>query len=175
MAGKISQRKIADRLGLNVSTVSRVLRGEALVTFKRETVDRVLKAAQRAGYDRCGYVDLEATGGSRRKHPRRKTRVPVSLVIRFMNGSACEKGAGVFKDLSEGGALLGDIRLHSSSVPLRRFTVGFEVTGGELRNLRGEGIPVRISPEDETFALGIRFRELGLPDRERIARLVASA
>jgi transcriptional regulator with XRE-family HTH domain len=169
---KRSQTAVARKLGLNPSTVSRILRGESLTNFSRKTIDRVYKTARKTGYPVLPENELRTVEVNRRRFPRKKVRIPVDLCLRTSDGSCGGKGKGILRDLSRGGALLGGVRLEERVFPAEPFTFCFQVSEGSLRDLKGCAVPVHMQVDGGSWAFGLRFAEMEEQHRRRLGRFL---
>ena len=148
----VTQVELARTLGLDVSTVNKILNRRPGFRFRKETIRQVFHMAKRLGYDfnRIKYPH-------RRRYPRADSEVPSDLLIYSTVGTVLEQGAAVIRDMSPVGALLTDIRLPSETLPIKPFTVGVrpkaQAMNGELR-----GRVVRLDTTSRV-TLGIEFTE----------------
>src|SRR6185503_5353459 len=89
------------RVGLDVSSVNKILNRRPGPVFKKDTIKQVFKVARELGYDfsRLKYHH-------KRAQARRPMAIPLELSIYNSDGSLFDKGAAVIKDVSLSGALL---------------------------------------------------------------------
>jgi hypothetical protein len=157
----VTQVELARTLGLDVSTVNKILNRRPGFRFRKETIRQVFQMAKRLGYDfnRIKYPH-------RRRYPRADSQVPSDLLIYMNGGTVLEQGAAVIRDMSPVGALLSDIQLPSESLPIKPFTVGVrprtQDMNGELR-----GRVVRLETTGRV-TLGIEFTEFETEIESRI-------
>src|SRR5258708_2218740 len=149
----VTQVELARTLGLDVSTVNKILNRRPGFRFRKETVRQVFHMAKRLGFDfsRIKYPH-------RRRYPRSSSQVPSDLLIYGTGGTVMEQGAAVIRDMSPVGALLSDIQLPSETLPVKPFTIGVRPRthpmNGELR-----GRVVRLDTSSQ-FRLRIEFTPL---------------
>jgi hypothetical protein len=148
----VTQVELARTLGLDVSTVNKILNRRPGLRFRKETIRQVFQMAKSLGFD---FNRIKHP--HRRRHPRAESHVPSQVLIYSTSGDLLEQGAAIIRDLSPGGALLSDIKLPSSSLPVIPFTVGLRsrstATDTEVR-----GRVVRFNTTSRV-TLGIEFVE----------------
>lgn len=127
-----TQRDIARRLDLDVSTVNKILRNARGPTFSRETVRRVRQMAERLGYDR-GRLRHQ----HRRDHHRRVGKEHVVVNVYHPDGLLVDQGKATLVEISRSGARLDHVRLPTRSLPLGGFDIGIEIRDGLQGELRG--------------------------------------
>lgn len=150
-ARRVTQSEIARRLGVDVSTVNKILNEKAGAKFQKTTVDAVLRAARELGYDfdRRKYTH-------RRTHPRRRVDAPAELRIVLPDGSTFDRGRCQVGELSEGGAHLEAIDLPGKRLPLGPFTVVARITAGPLAGVTLRTRPVRVVTTAGRLQLGVQ-------------------
>ena len=89
----VTQSEIARQLGLDVSSVNKILNRRNGPVFRNETVKRVFDVAQRMGYnlDRLKHHH-------RREHPRRPMKVEAELSIYKKDGNLFDRGSAKITD-----------------------------------------------------------------------------
>src|SRR2546430_16868687 len=112
MTRKITQRDIARRCGVDVSTVNKILRKAPGPAFNKDTVRRVLRAAEDLGYDLRRLKHAH-----RRRHERRTGNVRVTVII-YDSGVPSDRGDGTLVELSPSTARLDQVRLAKRSLRL---------------------------------------------------------
>lgn len=150
-----SKKAIADYLGLDRTTVSKILNGYHREKFAQETVDRVERAAHELGYAKS----------QRRQHARRDLRGTVDLSIRLKDGldAPVTTGRARIDNVSVTGLLLRDLYLDSTTIPVKPFLLDVTIREGALDGVTSRCVPVRFAnqDDDETLSLGVRFLESG--------------
>jgi transcriptional regulator with XRE-family HTH domain len=148
----VTQLEIAKRVGLDVSSVNKILNRRKGPVFKKETVRQVFKIARELGYDfsRLKYQH-------RRPHPRKEMAVPLELYIYKADGSLFDKGSALVKDISLSGAMLTGVMLPQQSIPLRPHTIGLRLLEGPLKDVEIIGRPVRLTHSGNEINLAIEF------------------
>jgi len=166
----VSQRDIAEYLGIDRSTVTKVLNRDPRYSASEKTRDLIFRTAERLGYDFTAI---------RRPFKREYGRVDINTRSRIellnQDGSLFDEGEAVVRNLSIGGALLTGIRTGMMMLPLKPFSIRLSVMDvPELADLQGECELVRISDRGETgeFQLGVKFLSAKLRDRRRIREFV---
>jgi len=144
----VTQVELARTLGLDVSTVNKILNRRPGMRFRKETVRQVFQMAKSLGFD---FNRIKHP--HRRRYPRQSSHVPSELMIYTPAGTLLEQGAAVIRDLSEGGALLTDVRLPSERLPIAPFTIGLKAPGLAME-MRGR--VVRLNTRNR-LTLGIEF------------------
>lgn len=113
-----TQVQIARKLGLDVSTVNKILHNVPGLKWRPETVEAVFDAAEELGYnlDRIKY-----------RHNREYVRYPadsgVAFEIELPGRGVVERGQGRIRDISQGGVRLSDVQLPSGTIPAGPFKV----------------------------------------------------
>ncbi|MBI4576402.1 MAG: LacI family DNA-binding transcriptional regulator [Planctomycetes bacterium] len=162
-----SKKAIADYLGLDRSTVSKILNRYELERFNSATVARVEQAARE-----LGFVQAQ-----RRDAP----RIPLGALVRvralLSGGAAHSEGTGVVRDVSRSGFLISDLCLGPGGLPAVPFRLEVEVASGRLAGLRLQGRPVRLvsSPAEERLSIGVALLAVDAPTRERLDSFLDAA
>jgi transcriptional regulator with XRE-family HTH domain len=166
----VSQKDIAEYLGIDRSTVTKVLNRDPRYSASERTRDLIFRTAERLGYDFTAI---------RRPFKREYGRIDISANARVEllneDGSLFDEGEAIITNLSIGGALLTDIRTGMMMMPLKPFSIRLSITDvPELVDLQGECELVRISDRGDAgqFQLGVRFVNAKLRDRRRIREFV---
>ncbi|MBI4575330.1 MAG: helix-turn-helix domain-containing protein [Planctomycetes bacterium] len=159
-----SKKVIADYLGLDRSTVSKILNHYNRDKFSTETIERVERAAQELGYAKS----------QRRECPRRDLTSQADFQVRERDAQVpAARGRGRIANISVSGLLLRDLLLDSTSLPARPFYLDLQVAEGELAGLNPRCRPVRFdASEGERMGFGLRFDELDAPQRNRVERFI---
>lgn len=158
-----TQVEIARQVGLDVSSVNKILNRRQGAVFKQATVDKVLRMAKRMGYrfDRLKRTHV-------RSHERREVNLRAKLTLFGPDGAQFDRGTCSVSDIAACGASLFDVELPKGKLPVDPFTVVLEVTG-KKKELEIRGRVVRLRHDGKSLRLGIAFQEVG-PDLEtRIA------
>lgn len=129
MGKRVTQVEIARRLGLDVSSVNKILHGVPGLKWKDETVKSVFDCARELNYD------LEKI---KFRHNREGARVPVNLPatveIELPDRVVVDRGTARIRDLSLGGALLTEMKLERDSIPIEPFFVAIRLKGITLKD-----------------------------------------
>jgi transcriptional regulator with XRE-family HTH domain len=148
----VTQLDIAKQVGLDVSSVNKILNRRPGPVFKRETIKQVFKVARTLGYD-FGKLKYHHRRGS----PRREVMIPLELSIYNADGSLWDKGAAIVKDVSLSGALLTAVVMPQQSIPLRPHTIGITMLDGALKGVEILSRPVRLAQGGEGMNLAVEF------------------
>jgi len=127
----VTQLDIARRVGLDVSSVNKILNRRPGPVFRKDTIKQVFKIARELGYD-FGRLKYHHKRGS----ARRPMAVPLELSIYNADGTLFDKGAAIVKDVSLSGALLTAVVLPQQSIPLRPHTIGIRMLDGAPATMR---------------------------------------
>ena len=172
MARDVSQEDIAEALGIDRTTVSKILNRDPNYGASKETRDRVFALAEKLGYD---FIAVRRP--YRREYRRAELNAPAKFTILTENGETFDKGECVVNNLSVGGALLSNLKCKKMALPLANFTVRLRLAGAAgLSRLEGECELARFAREAEMGEpeLGVRFVNLSDKARCRIEEFVAS-
>ena len=90
----VTQVEIARRLGLDVSSVNKILNRRTGPVFKKDTVKKVFKMAREMGYD-FGRIKF----AHRRRHARRPVSLNAELSIFNREGALYDKGMATIRDI----------------------------------------------------------------------------
>jgi transcriptional regulator with XRE-family HTH domain len=150
----VTQLDIARRVGLDVSSVNKILNRRPGPVFRKDTIKQVFKIARELGYD-FGRLKYHHKRGSNRK----PMAVPLELSIYNSDGTLFDKGAAIVKDVSLSGALLTAVVLPQQSIPLRPHTIGIRMLDGALKGVEILGRPVRLahSGQGQGMNLAVEF------------------
>jgi transcriptional regulator with XRE-family HTH domain len=155
-----TQVEIARRVGLDVSSVNKILNRRPGPVFKQATVEKVFRVAKRLGYS---LDRLKRT--HRRLHERRTANFPGKLTLYGKDGSRFDQGVCTVSDIAIGGASLVDVKLPKGTLPVEPFTIGIEMTGKKDKPIEVRGRVVRLRHDGKSLRLGIAFQDAG-PDLE---------
>jgi transcriptional regulator with XRE-family HTH domain len=161
-----TQVEIARQVGLDVSSVNKILNRRSGAVFKQATVEKVFRVAKRLGFS---FDRLKRT--HTRSHERREVHLSAKLALYGADGSLFDHGTCSVSDIAVCGASLVDVQLPKGKLPVAPFTVTLELTG-KKSHLEVRGRVVRLRHDGETLRLGIAFQDVG-PDLEaKIATIV---
>jgi transcriptional regulator with XRE-family HTH domain len=166
----VSQKDIADYLGIDRSTVTKVLNRDPRYSASEKTRELIFRTAERLGYDFTAI---------RRPFKREYGRIGIDAKVKIEliseDGSLFDEGDALVRNLSIGGALLTALRTGMMMLPLKPFSIRLNLVElPELADLEGECELVRISDRGESgdFQLGVKFVNAKLKDRRRIREFV---
>lgn len=150
----VTQVAIARHVGLDVSTVNKILHRTTGPVFSKPTIERVFKAARRLGFD---FERLKHR--HRRRDARKELAFEAEITIHRMDGSLFDKGAATVRDLSHGGALLGDLRLPHGALPIGPFSIALRLKAKKNEPVEIRGRLLRVEQMNGGLAFGIKFQE----------------
>jgi hypothetical protein len=163
----VTQLEIARRVGVDVSSVNKILNRRSGSVFRKETVRKVFKVARELGYD---FNKLKFS--HRRSHPRKEVSVPLEFSVYRRDGTLFDRGRAVMKNVSLSGSLLTGIVLPERKLPAEPYTVGIRLLEGPLKGLEILGEPVRFVTSDGALSLGIRFLHTEVAKAQRLRKIV---
>src|SRR5579872_411585 len=148
----VTQVEIARRVGLDVSSVNKILNKRQGPHFRKETIRKVFKVARQLGFDfgRLKYAH-------RRHDVRKPTAVALELCIYSPEGELLDRGVATMSDISLSGALLSGIVLTQRSLPLRPHTIGLRILDGALKDFEIKGRPVRFRHQGDAISVAVEF------------------
>lgn len=162
-----TQVDIARRLGLDVSSVNKILNRCAGPVFRKETVRKVFKAAKDLGYD---FARIKFR--HRRSHARRPVKIHAMVSVFNRNGALYDQGPATISELSAGGAQLQDVALPMGTIPLEPFTLAIRPVARPWNTVTLPARIVRVLMEDGV-GFGVRFEPLDGPAKEKLERMMA--
>jgi transcriptional regulator with XRE-family HTH domain len=160
-----TQLEIARKLGLDVSTVNKILHQVPGLKWKPETVQAVFRTAEELGYN---FSKIKFR--HQREYPRHQVDVPVGLEVELPGRGITESGRGRLRDISRSGARVSDLQIPSGTLPAGPFKFVLKIRGLKSRK-PVKGTPVRVVNNGEVdYAL--RFdRLLDTKEVQEICRL----
>lgn len=166
----VNQKAIADFLGIDRTTVTKILNRDPRYSASEETREKVFRAAEILGYD---FTTIRRP--FKREYGRAEVNSPCELTVTLEDGTSFDSGSATIRNLSVGGALLSNLRLGKGVLPLQNFTLLIKFLDiPELAGLVGECEVVRLAGSTETGEpeLGVRFINATHRDRRRIQEYV---
>lgn len=148
----VTQVEIARRVGLDVSSVNKILNKRKGPVFKQTTVKKVFKVARELGFD-LGRLKHQ----HRRRDPRRSVDLPVEITIYLGDGRIFDRGKAVLRDVSLSGGFLSAVALPQQVIPAQPHTLGIRALEGPLKDLEIMGRPVRLREEGTGINLAIEY------------------
>lgn len=150
----VTQVEIARRIGIDVSSVNKILNRRQGPVFRRETIQKVFRIARQMGYD-FGRLKYQ----HRRRAPRRQVAIGAEFYVYHRDGSLYDQGMATIRDISSCGARVSDVTLPLGSLPVEPFSVGLRPMQKPVDDIEIPGHIVRIHPLD-TVSFGIDFTKL---------------
>jgi transcriptional regulator with XRE-family HTH domain len=147
-----TQKEIARRVGLDVSSVNKILNHRQGPVFRKETIKKVEKVAREMGYN---FEKLKHA--HRRVEPRKDISLPVELSIYQKDGSLFDRGTALAQNLSNSGALLSAVVLPGRSLPIGPWTLGIRVVESAPWDPEVVGRPVRFQGDEWGVNLAMEF------------------
>jgi transcriptional regulator with XRE-family HTH domain len=166
----VSQKDIAEYLGIDRSTVTKVLNRDPRYSASEKTRELIFRTAERLGYD---FTAIRRP--FKREYGRVNIAAKAKLELLNEDGSLFDEGEATITNLSIGGALLTDMHTGMMMLPLKPFSIRLGLVDvPELADLQGECELVRISERGQpgNFQLGVKFVNAKLRDRRRIREFV---
>jgi len=164
---KATQVEIARQVGLDVSSVNKILNRRSGAVFKQATVDKVFRVAKRLGYrfDRLKRVHT-------RSHERREVHLQAKLSIYSKDGSLFDQGTCAVSDIAICGASLVDVELPKGKLPVEPFTILLAMAGKKKEQIEIRGRVVRLRHDGKSLRLGIAFQGVGPDIETKLAAIV---
>lgn len=162
----VTQVEIARRVGLDVSSVNKILNRRSGPVFRKETIRKVFKIAKELGYDfnRIKFVH-------RRRHGRKELVLGAELRVFKADGTLHDQGKATIRDLSLSGAKLDGVELPSGTIPVGSFVVALKPitkTGEELE------LPGRVVRLQDGAIYGVAFSNLEDGRARRLGKLLGN-
>jgi len=161
----ITQVEIARRVGLDVSSVNKILNKRQGPVFRKETIRKVFKIARDMGYDfgRLKYAH-------RRRFPRKELSLGVEIYVYHKDGSLYDQGVATMRDVSLGGAKISDVALPTGSLPVTPFSVGIRPMQKPVDDIEITGQIVRLNANGTT-TFGVQFGKLDVNVEKKLRRI----
>ena len=166
----VNQKDLADYLGLDRTTVTKILNRDPKYSASEGTKSRVFRAAEKLGYD---FSTIRRP--FKREYGRTEVTAPCEVTLTLEDGQVFDTGSAYIHNIGVGGALLRNIRTEKMTLPLTNFTLTIRVNSiRDLGEVIGECEIVRMadSTESNEPELGVRFINTTHRDRRRIKEYV---
>jgi transcriptional regulator with XRE-family HTH domain len=150
----VTQEMIAEKVGLDRSTVSKILNGKASDFVSRQTITKVIDAARELGYD---FARLRHTHS--RQFERTDLNLKAEYDILLESGEIYDSGKTLVANISEGSALLRQVMGSKGSLPLEPFSVSLIITEGRLKGVSVLGNVTRLEMRGE-LRIALEFVEV---------------
>lgn len=164
----ITQVEIARRVGLDVSSVNKIINRRAGPVFRKETIKKVFKVARDLGYD-FGRLKYQ----HRRRHPRREVALGAELSIYGKDGRLYDQGVATIRDISLSGARISDVTLPLGSIPVEPFSIGLRPMQKPVDDLELQGHIVRIHVNG-SVTYGVQFASVDSAAEKKLLKIAAS-
>lgn len=166
----VSQKDIADYLGLDRTTVTKILNRDPKYSASEATKEKVFRAAEKLGYD---FTTIRRP--FKREYGRTEINAPCEVTLTLETGEVFDTGTALARNIGVGGALLTQLRLQKMVLPLQNFTMQVKINDiPGIGDMMGECEIVRLADNTETNEpeLGVRFINANHRDRMRIKEFV---
>lgn len=164
----VTQVEIARRVGLDVSSVNKILNRRPGPVFRKDTIKKVFKVARELGYD-FGRLKYQ----HRRRHPRREVALGAELSIYGKDGRLYDQGVATIRDISLCGARISDVTLPLGSIPVEPFTIGLRPMQKPVDDLELQGHIVRIHANG-AVSFGVQFAGIDSVSERKLRRIATS-
>lgn len=164
----VTQVEIARRVGLDVSSVNKILNKRQGPVFRKETIRKVFKIAKDLGYDfgRLKYAH-------RRRHARKELSLGVELYVYQKDGSLYDQGVATVRDISLGGARICDVALPTGALPITPFTVGLRPMQKPVDDIEIQGHIVRLNVNGAA-SFGVQFGKMDVAVEKKLRRIASA-
>jgi len=162
----ITQGEIARRLGLDVSSVNKILNKRAGPVFRKDTIKKVFKTARELGYD---FGRLKYT--HRRQFERKEVAIGAEVVIVTKDG-VYDQGIATIRDISLGGARVADLATPMGALPTEPFTLTIRPMQKPLDEMELTGHIVRLHMNGQT-SFGVEFSKLDAAAARKLKRVAS--
>ncbi|HLF94779.1 MAG TPA: PilZ domain-containing protein [Planctomycetota bacterium] len=150
----VTQVEIARRVGLDVSSVNKILNRRQGPVFRKDTIKKVFRIAKELGYD-FGRLKYQ----HRRRHARKEMALGAEIYIYHKDGSVYDQGVATIRDLSLCGARISDVTLPLGTLPVEPFTVGLRPMQKPVDDIEIPGMIVRYHLNGQA-TYGVEFQKL---------------
>lgn len=164
----VTQGEIARRLGLDVSSVNKILNKRAGPVFRKDTIRKVFKTAKELGYD---FGRLKYT--HRRQYERHEVAIGAEITIVGKDGAVYDQGVATIRDISLGGARVADLATPLGSLPTEPFTLTLRPMQKPLDDMELSGHIVRLHMNGAT-TFGIEFTKLDASVARKLKRIATT-
>lgn len=161
---RATHQLIAKKLGLERSTVTKVLGQDRKCHFNPKTIQRIFKTAKRLGYDFSRMIRVK-----RREFDRKPANLKARIRLCLKNNDHFDSGHAVIENISPTGALLKKVSLPKRTLPLDPFTVDLTILQGRLKGVQAKGEVVRFAGSHN---MGMRFTEVDKASHKKLAQSV---
>ena len=164
----VTQGEIARRLGLDVSSVNKILNKRAGPVFRKDTIKKVFKTARELGYD---FGKLKYT--HRRQYERKEVAIGAEVLIVAKDGAVYDQGVATIRDISLGGARVADLATPLGSLPTEPFTLTIRPMQKPLEDMELSGHIVRLHMNG-AVTFGIEFSKLDAAGGRKLKRVATT-
>ena len=156
---KTTQEDIARKLGIDRTTVSKVLNNAPGTYVGERTRVRIFDIARKMGYN---FSRLRHT--HRRNADRRIVQIPAQVQIVLWDGSIHASGEAVLVNLSADGAMLADLQIKPAVIPLKPcyVTVNFSLDESDGGGRKKGGVQKLSLRADIVRLRMVRFVEIAI-------------
>lgn len=149
---RVTQTDIARRVGIAVSSVSKILNRQTSANFSKEKIRDVLRTARELGYD-LGRIKY----AHERHQVRKDVMVAVEISVYGAQGGLHDCGTAVARNVSLSGAMLIAISLPRRTLPLGPCTIGLRQLAAALPTPEVLGRIVRFQHASDSVGFAVEF------------------
>lgn len=166
--GKVTQKDVATFLGLNQTTVSRILADVPRFTYSEETRSKVFEAATQLGYLHPAVVKTD-------KRSSMRFPVPGQAQVRVLlqNGSLYATYTADMGNVNRSGALLRSLTGRKRALPLETFSVELRFQAPGVGPIELKARPVRFHFDQGCIGMGVAFTQLDDALRSKIEQFLS--
>ncbi|MFH1021834.1 MAG: helix-turn-helix domain-containing protein [Planctomycetota bacterium] len=166
----VSQSMIADRAGVDRTTVNKILNGYRGDRSSPETIEKVMETARGLGYN-FGNLILRR---NRRREDRKLVDIGVDVALHLEDGTVFDRGMGRLRDVSRSGALLAGLVTERRQIPLDPFYCVMTAREAPLSGMALKGRFLRLRSNGRVD-FGIKFDIMGSDGHVVLERFLADA
>jgi c-di-GMP-binding flagellar brake protein YcgR len=164
----VTQGEIARRLGLDVSSVNKILNKRPGPVFRKDTIKKVFKTARELGYD---FGKLKYT--HRRQFERREVAIGAEVTIIAKGGTVYDTGVATIRDISLGGARVADLTTPLGTLPTEPFTLTIKPMQKPLDEMELSGRIVRLHMNG-AITYGVEFSKMDAASARKLKRVATT-
>ena len=151
---QITQKDIAEKLGLDRTTVNKILNGGQSEIIRKETIDKVMETAHKMGYD---FSKLRRY--YKRDNARKPVNIDLDIVIRYLDGTVYDSGTAKALNMSYTGILMTNFKMEKMSVPLEPFEMVISFDNEDLSEVKLKSEVIRLH-SNGTIDVGAKFMNI---------------
>ena len=162
---KVTLEKVANEVGLAISSVSRILSGDTRGVFKptQETVKRVLDIASQMGYKHPAILR-----NYQRRSARRNLWQTIVMHVCDDNKNKIGKATAQLNNISSNGIFMGPINFEGAVPQFGKFMIDVEVSLPTGDKVRGLFRPIRMEYSEETAQPNVGFEIVEMSKKHKL-------